>query len=189
MLFNAHYNLAGKHAFLSPSTYHWINYDLEKLDLRYSTHMTAVLGTRLHEYAHMAIQLGVKQRVRPKTTLSMYINDAIGFRMKTEQVLWYSDNCFGTTDAISFRQNLLRIHDLKNGASIASMNQLKVYAALFCLEYDERPGDIEIELRIYQDNDVLIERPEPVDILRIMDTIIRFDKRIEELKALSGVDD
>ena len=112
----------------------------------------------------------------------MYVNDAIGFKMQPEQILYYSDNCFGTVDTISFKKNFLRIHDLKNGETPASMKQLMVYNALFCLEYDVNPRDIETELRLYQSDDVLIYVPEPEEIRKIMDTIITFDKRIELLK-------
>lgn len=113
----------------------------------------------------------------------MYINDAIGYRMRPEQVLYYSDNCFGTADAISFKKNLLRIHDLKTGVSPTSMKQLEVYAALFCLEYKLHPNDIRIELRIYQLDKVLVHEPPSEDIMYIMDKIVNFDKRIEILKS------
>ena len=32
MIWNEHYDLHGKHAFLSGSNYHWISYDVEKLE-------------------------------------------------------------------------------------------------------------------------------------------------------------
>jgi hypothetical protein len=62
------------------------------------------------------------------------------------------------------------------------MEQLEIYAALFCLEYNKRPGDIDMELRIYQNNEILIHQPEADDILPIMDKIMSFDKLIEKLK-------
>jgi len=111
------------------------------------------------------------------------VNDAIGFKMTPEQKLVYSYNCFGTADAISFRNNVLRIHDFKSGEQPASMNQLEVYAALFCHEYDVRPRDIKIELRLYQSNEVLIHEPSPHDIERIMDKMVIFDRRIEMIKS------
>lgn len=180
--FNKHLELEGRHSFLSPSTYHWINYTDEKLDERYRTHQAARLGTQLHEFAHHAISLGIKLP-RSRKTLNMYVNDAIGFRMTSEQVLCYSINSFGTADTISFRNNLLRIHDLKNGVTTASMKQLEVYAALFCLEYGYKPPNIEMELRIYQNDEVNIHHPSVHDIVHIMDRIITFDRRIEVLKA------
>lgn len=181
MNFNNHFRLEGQHAFLSASKYHWINYDEEKIENAYYKYLATAHGTRLHEFACECIKLGIKL---PKTrkTLNMYVNDAIGYRMTTEQMLYYSDNCFGTADSISFRQNLLRIHDLKTGETPASMKQLEVYTALFCLEYKTDPNDIGIELRLYQSNEALIHEPSPDDILRIMDKIITFDKHIEKLK-------
>jgi len=112
----------------------------------------------------------------------MYVNDAIGYRMTPEQVLFYSRNAFGTADAISFRDGLLRIHDLKTGISRVSMIQLEIYAAFFCLEYDVKPNDISIELRIYQSNDVVVEEPNPDDIFHIMDKTVAFDACIEDLR-------
>lgn len=176
-----HYSLEGKHAFLGASKFHWINYDEEKLAERFLTQQAAAKGTILHDFAAQCIKLGQKLPKSQKT-LNMYVNDAIGFKMEPEQVLYYSDNCFGTADAIIFRNNLLRIHDLKTGVTKAHMEQLEIYAALFCLEYNKRPGDIDMELRIYQNNEILIHQPEADDILPIMDKIISFDKLIEKLK-------
>ena len=182
MNFNKHSRLTGHHAFLSASKYHWINYSEEKLVKSFAKYQAAQRGTELHELARRCIELGVKL---PKTnkTLNLYVNDAIGFKMQTEQVLYYSDNCFGTADTISFRKNVLRIHDLKTGETPASVNQLLVYAALFCLEYNTKPVDIETELRLYQQDEVFVHIPEPEEIFNIMDKIIAFDKRIEELKV------
>ena len=182
MKFNAHSNLFGEHAFLSASNYHWLNYDLDKLTERYLNHMAVQRGTDLHDYAARAIKLGVKQ-AKSKQTICMYINDAIGYRMTPEQPLYYSPNCFGTADAISFQKNFLRIHDLKTGERDTSFNQLKVYAALFCLEYRYKPEELDgIELRIYQSNDVRVLNPQPDEIQRIMDIIELFDRHIEKLK-------
>jgi len=182
MKFNAHSNLVGEHAFLSASNYHWLNYDIDKLTDRYLKHLAVQRGTDLHDYAARAIRLGVKQ-AKSKQTVCLYINDAIGFSMTPEQPLYYSPNCFGTADAISFSKNFLRIHDLKTGETDTSFNQLKVYAALFCLEYHYKPEELNgIELRIYQNNDVRVLNPEAIDIQRIMDTIVQFDRQIEKLK-------
>jgi len=62
------------------------------------------------------------------------------------------------------------------------MKQLLIYVALFCLEYDIKPQDIEIELRIYQLNEINKHVPEPEEIYHIMDKIIRFDKLIDQAK-------
>ena len=109
-----------------------------------------------------------------------YVNDGVGFRLTPEQILYYSDVCFGTADCISFKNNFLRIHDYKSGTTPAKMEQLMIYAALFCLEYKVKPGEIETELRIYQNDEIIICNPTAEDILPIMDVIIRFSKRIEQ---------
>jgi hypothetical protein len=181
MIFNAHSNLEGQHAFLGASKYHWINYDEEKLDISYKNFLAAQRGTRLHEFARECIELGQKLP-KTKNTLNLYVNDAIGYKMTPEQPLYYSANCFGTADAIGFMQNFLRIHDLKTGESATSKHQLEVYAALFCLEYHMNPNDIGMELRLYQYNEVVYDEPLPEDILRIMDKIVIFDKRIEKIR-------
>ena len=181
MNFNRHSDMAGQHAFLSASKYHWINYDEEKLISTYSKFLATQRGTRLHEFACEAIQLGVKLP-KSKKTLNLYINDAIGYKMTTEQTLYYSENCFGTADAIAFRQNFLRIHDLKTGSTPSSIHQLEVYAALFCLEYNVDPNKIEIELRLYQSDEVIVHSPLPDNIMYIMEKIIVFDKQINKIK-------
>lgn len=182
MNFNKHSGLEGKHAFLSASKYHWVNYDEEKLINTYLTYQAAARGSELHEFACEAIKLGVKLR-GSKRTLDMYVNDAIGFKMTPEQVLYYSPNAFGTADAISFRKNFLRIHDLKTGVSKVSMLQLEIYASLFCLEYNVKPNEIGMELRIYQNDDVMIHEPDPDEIFHIMDKIVIFDNKIEEMRS------
>lgn len=181
MIFNRHFDLVGKHAFLSASTYHWIRYDDDKLEDKFRNSMEAMRGTRLHEFASEAIKLGIKLP-RTSQTLNMYVNDAIGFKMTPEVILFYSDNAFGTADAISFKKNKLRIHDLKNGVNKSSMDQLIVYTALFCLEYGIKPGEIEIELRIYQNDEVRILEPELKDVVDVMGIIVRFDNRIQQMK-------
>ena len=181
MNFKKHSSLEGKHAFLGASKYHWINYDDDKLIESYSKFQATLNGTILHDFACQCITLGQKLPKSQKT-LNMYVNDAIGFKMKPEQVLYYSDNCFGTADAIMFRNNLLRIHDLKTGVTRAHMEQLEIYAALFCLEYNKKPSDIDMELRIYQNNEIIVHNPTVEDILPIMDKIITFDKLIDRMK-------
>lgn len=183
MIFNEHYNLIGKHAFLSPSQYHWVNYDEDKLKDRYLAMEAKERGIELHALAETCIRLGVKL-AKNKNTLNQFVNDAIGYKMNAEQPLYYSDNCFGTADAISFRKNFLRIHDLKTGAVPASMTQLMVYAAIFCLEYGYLPDEIEIELRIYQFNEVETLSPDPVEISNIMNTIVIFDECINDIKSI-----
>lgn len=181
MIFNTHSVLTGKHSFLSPSNYHWINYTDQKLEARFYSVRAAARGTALHELAHTAIVLGVKLS-KADPTLSMYVNDAIGYKMSVEQPLYYSENCFGHADTISFRRNTLRIHDLKTGITPASPHQLEVYAAIFCLEYGVSPYDINMEFRIYQNKTVQVYDGVPEVIMDIMDRIIDFDQKIERLK-------
>ena len=185
MNFNNHLNLEGQHAFLGASKYHWINYDESKVAESYSKFLATQKGTVLHEFAAQCIRLGQKLPKSQKT-LNMYVNDAIGFKMVPEQILFYSENCFGTADAISFRDNRLRIHDLKTGVIPAHMEQLMIYAALFCLEYKVKPGEIDIELRLYQNNAILYHTPTAEEIVPITDKIITFDKIINKIKEQEG---
>lgn len=178
--FNRHHDLSGLHAPFSPSQSSWLRYSDEKLVETYDNKRAAERGSRLHAWAKETIDLRIKQP-RSNRTLSAYVNDAIGFEMDTEVVLFYSPRFFGTADAISFRDNRLRIHDLKTGKTKVDMEQLMIYAALFCLEYTIRPENLEdIELRIYQNDEVLVHKPTNEDIVQIMKTIIRFDKILEE---------
>lgn len=183
MHFNKHLRLEDLHAFLGASKYHWVNYDMPKMERIFENQFAAALGTRKHAWAAEAIRLGQRQP-RGNKTLNAYINDAIGFRMEPEVVLFYSDNCFGTADAICFFKNVLRIHDLKTGTHPGSVHQLEIYAALFCLEYRINPYDIEMILRLYQSDDMLEFIGDPKWIREIMDKIKMFDSRIEEMKEV-----
>jgi hypothetical protein len=102
--------------------------------------------------------------------------------MDTEVVLFYSERFFGTADAISFRNNILRIHDLKTGQRPVHIEQLEIYAALFCLEYKIKPTEIKIELRIYQNDEILVHEPTAEDILAIMDKIVHLNKLLENIE-------
>lgn len=181
MNWNKHSDLEGSHAFLSASKYHWINYDPEKLIDSYNSFRATEKGTELHEFASRCIQLGQKLPKSQKS-LNMFVNDAIGYKMQSEQMLFYSLNCYGTADAIAFRNGMLRIHDLKTGKVPAHMEQLMVYAALFCLEYKVKPGDINMELRLYQNDEVIFHNPDPTEIVPIIDKIITFDKLINQIR-------
>lgn len=182
MNFHNHSAIEGQHAFLGASKYYWLNYDEDKLVESYNNHQAAQRGTELHEFAAQCIKLGQKLP-RTKQTLNMYVNDAIGYKMTPEQPLFYSENCFGTADAISFKNNFLRIHDLKTGVTPAHKEQLMIYAALFCLEYDKNPEEIDMELRLYQSDDVEIFNPTGEDILIVMGKIIESDKIIDRIKS------
>ena len=181
MIFNKHSELEGTHAFLGASQCHWLNYDEEKIANRYRTNLATQRGTELHEVAAKLIKLGLKQP-RTQKTFNMFVNDAIGFKMHPEQILFYSYNCYGTADAICFRNGLLRIHDLKTGVTPTHMEQLMIYAALFCLEYKVKPGEIHIELAIYQNDEKIEYQPTTEEITYIMDKIITFDKIISNIQ-------
>ena len=91
MNFNRHSNLEGQHAFLGASKYHWIFYDEAKVAEYFKRSLAAQKGTELHAFAAQCIRL--RQKL-PKTrkTLNMYVNDAIGYRMTPEQILYFSQN-------------------------------------------------------------------------------------------------
>lgn len=180
MIFNKHSDLEGLHAFLSASKYHWVNYTPEQLRASYSNYRATEKGTELHAFAKECIRLGVKLQASKKT-LNQYVNDAIGFKMRPEQILYYSPNCFGTADAICFRRKTLRIHDLKTGSTRASMKQLLVYAGLFCLEYKVDPEDITTVLRIYQNDEFTEYIPEPEEVRFYMRRIIESDEIITKI--------
>lgn len=185
MRFNQHLELEGRHAFLSPSSPHWLNYEDERLLERYDNHMNAQLGTRLHNIAKELIDLGLNQ---PNTTqtFNMYVNDCIGYRMSTEIPLFATPNCFGTADAISYDEEtgLLRIFDLKNGVTPTKFTQLEVYAALFCIEYKKRPMELEYDLRIYQSDEVRHSDTTGEDIAYIISRIESHDKLLKQQKGV-----
>lgn len=203
MIFNKHSELEGRHAVLSPSKHYWLNYDDEGLIRSYISSFATEIGTLVHEYAADRIRFrlpmdaeneeaknallafllknGIPFRVidldRIFYNLVPYVNDAIGYKMDSEILLKYSDLCFGTADAIGIRRNWLRIHDLKTGQSPACMDQLLCYAGLFFLEYkrDYRPQTMKIELRIYQNQEILISQPSSEEVKTVMDKIIHGD--------------
>lgn len=181
MIFNKHSRFEGQHAFLGASKYHWLNYTPEKLEAAYAKHNAAQKGTELHALAAKAITLGVK--LDPSSTVGLYVNDAIEYGLLPEQVLYFSENAFGTADAINFENGVLRIHDLKTGETpILHPSQLEIYEALFCLEYGVDPKKIDAELRFYQGARYISHTPNPDDIMMIMGKIIDFDRRIELMK-------
>ena len=175
MNFVKHSNLEGLHAPFSASQSSWLRYDEAKAIEVFKNKQAAEIGTRLHAWAKETIDLGIKQP-RSNKTLYAYVNDAIGYKMSTEVVLYYSDRFFGTADAISFKNNFLRIHDLKTGTSPVHIEQPLVYAALFCLEYKIKPSDIKIELRIYQNDEIQIYEPEEGEVEEVMNKIVHLDE-------------
>lgn len=196
MNWNAHSNLKGRHAVLAPSQPTWLNYDEDHLVQRRNSSFAQKVGTETHVFAEMHIRHGFKLTKANKNefilylldkripgyaidsdfifpNLQAYVNDAVKLKMDPEVTLCYDEMyAFGTADAISFQNNLLRIHDLKSGKAPAHMEQLLVYAALFCLEYCVDPRDIESELRIYQASEIVVMNPVADDILKTMDAIV-----------------
>lgn len=194
MIWNKHSNLKGTHAFLSPSSHSWLRYDVDKLVNTWYNNIAKERGTRLHALAEEHILLNIPMPSK-RETLCMYINDALKYNMQPEQVLFYSEFIYGSADTISFNiekkyskdKPLLRIHDLKTGITKVSFEQLDIYAALFCLEYDHNPRDILFEERIYQNDEVHICNPTIEQILPVMDTIRYFDTVLRDIKLKEGV--
>ena len=183
MRLNRHSELEGRHAFLAPSSPAWLRYDDQKLERRYLEELAAQRGTEELEFAARAIKLGHKMEEKPKT-INMYVNDSIGWRLKPEVSLFWSVFCFGTADALGFSESqmLLRISDLKTGKTPTTFDQLIIYAALFCLEYEfPRPWELEIELRIYQANKVKFLAPDPDEVFHAMDRILTGTRLIEAI--------
>ena len=181
MNWNEHSKIEGEHAFLGASNYHWLNYTPEKLVSVYRNSQARLEGTKLHDFASMAISRKIKLS-KTKNTLNQFVNDSIGFNMDSERMLFYSFNSFGTADAISFKKNVLRIFDFKTGVMKTSFKQLDIYAALFCLEYTINPKAIVIEQRIYQSNTYREEHPDGDYISEVMNRIVHFDEIIEQQK-------
>ena len=175
MQWKKHSELEDKHAFLGASKYAWLNYDKDKTIEAYESHLAKEKGTKLHALAAEMIKNNI-MAFQNNDTLNIYVNDCIANHMSPEVVLYYSDNCFGTADAISFDNNKLKIFDLKTGKGKTKFDQLEIYAALCCLEYGLEPERIEIELRIYQHNTFRYEEPTSDRINYIIDNIIEKDE-------------
>lgn len=205
MNWNRHTSQEGAHAFLGASKYAWLNKTNNELIDSYKNSFATTIGTMLHAYAADSIRLreelrksdmkGVKfdlmRRGVPEysidirtvfPTLMAYVNDAIGYRMDPEIVLYYSDLCFGTADAIQLDGDILRIHDLKTGVTPAKMDQLLIYSALFYLEYGFKPEKTHTELRIYQSGDVISYEPGSEEIREVMNSIVEKDRVLQNLK-------
>lgn len=199
MLWNDHSKLQGLHAFLGASQYHWINWDDETLEKRFRSSYATEIGTIIHELASECIKNKIKigendvnlieftlaKNGIPKSVydssailnnLIPFVNEAINYHMSSEVLLYFSKYCFGTADAISYDEvnKILRIHDYKSGKIEAHMEQLKIYAALFCLEYHKDPKKMkQIELRIFQNSEMVecILTPDTQEIDKFMKLI------------------
>ena len=172
---------AGSHALFGASNYHWLNYDFDKA-AEYIRNMRAKdRGTKLHEFAAKAIQY--RRPLSGRDTLAKYVNDAIKFGMDTEVPLYFSPYFFGTTDAIAVDGRKLRISDLKTGTTPASIKQLLVYDAFYCLDYGVAPKEIEHELRIYQNDEIILEKPKWQEIQEVMDKVVDFNRGFITLES------
>lgn len=205
MIFYKHKELEGKHAFLGASQYRWINWDDDILEKRFYSRYAAQIGTIAHEIVADLVRSRMKLRKTDTRLIELemyrnyipkgafdsermlfnmlpFVNDSIGFHMESEVILYFSPNAFGTTDAIGFNEKelILRISDYKNGLTKAHIEQLIVYAALFCLEYRKDPYKIRTELRIYQNLETLLYMPEPDEIKRFMDLIKSKDRLVNQ---------
>lgn len=182
--FYDHHDLRDQHAYLSASKHSWVNYDDEHMRTVYFNELMKKRGTEMHAYAEMANRLGIRQRGN-KVTIDKFINDGLDYDMKAEVVLYYSRNCFGTTDLIGYdkRKNLVRIFDLKNGKiPVTKFDQLHIYGALFCLEYKFDPMKLDFDFRLYQNDGILVDDEYTnEDIRHVMDKIIHFDEMIENM--------
>lgn len=183
MKFKTHSNLRNCHAILGASQYSWLRYDENRLREVLANAIAAEEGTKIHDFAAKCIERKVMLADKQET-LNMYVNDAIILGMTPEVVLFHSENWFGTADAILYDEDMhiLRIHDLKTGTHKAKFDQLKIYEALFCLDYDVSPFDIDCEFRIYQNNEVRTELANPEEIQKIIEKGLMFDSIIFETK-------
>jgi hypothetical protein len=189
--FRKHSDLEGTHARFSASKYHWINWPDDKLDHALDFHDAAAKGTRLHEIARRAINDGIKLSMDPEhmtepyqATLARYVNDCVDAGMQAEVLLKFSENFYGTADAIGYKPGLLEINDLKTGVNKVSPKQLYVYAAYFFLEYEIPPYQNRVILRIYQNGEVFTFEAEIEYVLHVMSRITYIEERIQARQAL-----
>ena len=186
MDWNNHWQYEGKHAILSPSGYHWHNYDVEKMERVMWNSYAKEDGTRLHNLASEMILYNIMPSDN-ENALNQFVIDALTMfdePMKSEQILIYSDNAFGTADAIYYdeKKHHLQVHDLKTGVSKPSFKQLYTYCALFCLEYGFKPEKMTFECRLYQLGAMAFDIPEGAQIREIMNKIVELDKAIVSVK-------
>lgn len=194
---NIHKEYEGKHALMGASNPHWLNYDSKAFENKYYSRYSQEIGTALHQLAHDCIvgriklskhdthlvEMALFKAFIPKDaydpniilkTLMPFVNDAIGFHMSSEILLFVNEFCFGTTDAIVYNEyeKILRIHDYKSGSIPGKIEQIYIYMAMFCIEYNIDPRKLNlIEARIYQNCECLIDNPPAEVILNIINII------------------
>lgn len=170
------------HAIFGASKSAWLNYSVERMIEVYSSDKASKVGTELHA---LAAELIRKKIMLPKdpVTLNMYVNDCIFYDLRPEERLYYSEEFYGTADAIGVTDGVLRVFDLKTGKHKASPRQLLIYVVFFLLEYGMFPSDFdEIEIRIYQNDSVEIDKLDAEDILPVMDKIQTVDRLLRKIK-------
>ena len=202
------------HALFAPSQPSWLRYENEdQIISRLKSYYAQAIGTLVHEKAKSCIERRKKLNKNSSILLELYllenkipeaiidiqdlypnfmlyVNDCISMKMLPEQKLAYSEYCFGTADAVSFKKNLLRINDLKTGKLQAKMDQLKSYAGLFCLQNDIKPSAIKTELRIYQFGEANLYSPSAEELQDVMDRIVVTSNIVENyLKKVGHYDD
>ena len=166
MIFNKHSELEGRHAILSPSKHYWLNYDDEGLMRNYISSFATDIGTLVHEYASDRIKyrlpIDIENEEAKNGLLMHLLKNGIPFRVIDLDRLFYNLVPY-VNDAIGYR--------------MASMDQLLCYAGLFFLEYkrDYRPQTMKVELRIYQNQEVLVNQPSSEEVKAVMDKIIHGD--------------
>lgn len=202
MIFERRSDLEGKHAILSPSQCGWLkNCSEEAIYNRVKSYYAAQIGTIIHDLARELIDKRIKinkhdkklallrllEKDIPRAVIDIdswydafmtFVNDAIALDMSPEVQLIFSPTAFGTSDAVSFDGDLLRIHDLKTGAVDGKMDQLLIYAAYFCLHYKIKPRDISVELRIYQKDNVVTMNPTAEELEEVMNICVKCNKLI-----------
>lgn len=198
------------HALFAPSQPSWLRYETEdQIISRLKSYYAQAIGTLTHEKAKSCIErrrklnkssfvlleLHLLENKIPEAVIDIqtlypnfmtYVNDCISMKMHPEYKIDYSTYCFGTADALSFKKKLLRIFDLKTGVNPAKMDQLKAYAALFCLKNDIQPQAIDVELRIYQNCEINHYTPNPDEIREIMDRIVANNKVVDNFLRRTG---
>lgn len=195
MSWTKHSDWRGKHAIFSPSQPYWLKYDSEGIKKKCAVHYATEIGTAVHDLAswliderqriseddHLLVFKALRDVGIPRSVINTenilhnlvpYVSDAVMYEMETEVPLVYSKFIFGTADAVSFKRKLLRIHDLKTGVGAPHREQLETYAALFCFENNQKPETLKYELRLYQNGEQDIWKPDPLTIRSIYDRII-----------------
>lgn len=121
-------------------------------------------------------------------SVKMFVCDSIGFRMESEQKLSVSKVIEGTADAVRFypKDNLLRISDLKTGSRPAKIEQVFIYAALYCYENRLDPLKTNFEARIYQNGEIYIEQPTGEEIKSLLNTILHINEVVSKFERGEG---